>query len=399
MKLVNKKFVESKEAPNNTNVYWIDYDESSKGKILDIKEYINGNWQSVLNVNSPEFTIDISQITGLGENWLNCLTKEISSSKIRINGNSWGILSLDTTVHRPPGIFTVSYYGNENDLVVCKNSAPDAPDKIGYSDTINIPGLSTYKGAARIGTDDATSYLYGNIIVPKELVVNEALRVGSSYLHTDEDGYFNINDGKVYTERNTAITIVNINGENIELLTPKWINSKTIFCPTSGGTEGNVLVSSGDNKAPKFSDRIVLSNLVTDDIQLSGDISFSTDRQGINWVNKRAWLESSISQDVIVSTELANLMGDISIKSLNTEILVKSVEDRTTPDSLIQFTADKLKVKSLSDTETYDILSTKNFVANVNYITPEAFEEYKTTVNQLISDLTSRIEALEAKIT
>lgn len=40
-----KKFVESEFAPENTNVYWVIKEDS---RIKDVKEFINGNWVSII---------------------------------------------------------------------------------------------------------------------------------------------------------------------------------------------------------------------------------------------------------------------------------------------------------------------------------------------------------------
>lgn len=41
-----KRFVESEYAPDNTNVCWVT--KTDDNKIEDIKEFINGEWTSVL---------------------------------------------------------------------------------------------------------------------------------------------------------------------------------------------------------------------------------------------------------------------------------------------------------------------------------------------------------------
>lgn len=41
-----KRFVVSDYAPENTNVYWVTMTEG--GNIEDVKEFINGKWDSIL---------------------------------------------------------------------------------------------------------------------------------------------------------------------------------------------------------------------------------------------------------------------------------------------------------------------------------------------------------------
>lgn len=168
MKLVNKRFVESKEAPNNTNVYWIDYDETNKGKILDIKEYINGNWQSVLNVNSPEFTIDISQITGLGKEWIETLKANLSFRATDINGYYHKFLILEGN---PPDYFLIwapeRNNGGEGAVLTCINSKDkdwDSPGSPVWSDRLTVTNSSVTTSVPLVVNSGGTSSLGGTYL-------------------------------------------------------------------------------------------------------------------------------------------------------------------------------------------------------------------------------------------
>ena len=49
MRKLNYQLIESPTPPINTkDVYWVDYNESIKGEVKDIKEYRNGEWVTVL---------------------------------------------------------------------------------------------------------------------------------------------------------------------------------------------------------------------------------------------------------------------------------------------------------------------------------------------------------------
>lgn len=168
MKLVNKRFVESKEAPNNTNVYWIDYDETNKGKILDIKEYINGNWRSVLNVNSPEFTIDISQITGLGKEWIETLKANLSFRVTDINGYYHKFLILEGN---PPDYFWIwapeRNNGGEGAVLTCINSKDkdwDSPGSPVWSDRLTVTNSSVTTSVPLVVNSGGTSSLGGTYL-------------------------------------------------------------------------------------------------------------------------------------------------------------------------------------------------------------------------------------------
>ena len=57
-----KKFIESRYAPEDTNVLWV---SKSENEIEDIREFINGQWTSILS----EFSGENNIINNLVETW------------------------------------------------------------------------------------------------------------------------------------------------------------------------------------------------------------------------------------------------------------------------------------------------------------------------------------------
>lgn len=230
MKLVNKKFVESKEAPNNTNVYWIDYDETNKGKILDIKEYINGNWQSVLNVNSPEFTIDISQITGLGKEWIETLKANLSFKATDINGYYHKFLILEGT---SPDYFLIwaprNNNGGEGAVLTCINSKDkdwDTPGAPIWSDRLTVTSGSVTTTVPLVVNSGGTSRLTGTSLT----IGDNTISPRGSYL-----GYrWKESESSSYEE--ATIPLVKGSSENQFGLGKFVINGETYVLPVNGLT-------------------------------------------------------------------------------------------------------------------------------------------------------------------
>lgn len=66
MRTINKKLIESPIPPLNTkDVYWIDLSENEKGKIVSIKEFINGKWVSAMVENKREVLTDLGKYDNL----------------------------------------------------------------------------------------------------------------------------------------------------------------------------------------------------------------------------------------------------------------------------------------------------------------------------------------------
>lgn len=183
MKLVNKKFVESAKAPTNTNVYWIDYSENDRTKILDIKEYINGSWQSVLDVNSPEFTIDVSQITGLGDKWTETLKTNLIFKPNKINGYSHKFVVLENI---SPDYFWIwapeDNNGGEGAVLTCRNSKDkdwNTPGSPIWSDRLTVTNSAvTTRVPLVVNSDGGASQLRGTYLT----INNNTISPRGSYL-------------------------------------------------------------------------------------------------------------------------------------------------------------------------------------------------------------------------